>query len=291
LEYLGGIVASAADGANIVFTAPHGLTVGQAISSATEIRFVAAIANPTTVVLNAPFLTVPVAGAAMLSTVTYSPATNLPSVSLFDYWSPVTAVQRLVYGAVVNDMEIRVNGDYHEFQFSGLARDVIDSSSFSSGVAGLTTYPAEPAAAAFDYTIVPGNLGEAWLGTTPTKFCTVTSALVSLKNNLDPRSREFGCCGLPQAMAPGSRDVELSLELYSSDDSATEGLYQAARQKSPISVMFQLGKASGQMMAVYLQSVIPTVPEFIDTQNRQQWKFRPSRAQGTIDNEIQVAFA
>ena len=184
-----------------------------------------------------------------------------------------------------------MNGDYHEFQFTGLARDVIDSASFTSGQGGLTTYPAEPAAASFDYTIVPGNLGEAWLGTTPAKFCTVTSALVSLKNNVEPRSREFGCCGLPQTIAPGARDVELSLELYSQDDSASWGLYQAARQKSPISVMFQLGKTSGQMMAVYLQSVIPTVPEFIDTQNRQQWKFRPSRAQGTIDNEIQIAFA
>jgi hypothetical protein len=44
------------------------------------------------------------------------------------------------------------------------------------------------------------------------------------------------------------------------------------------------------MMAVFLQSVIPTVPEFNDTQNRLLWQFRPSRAQGTVDNEIQVAF-
>lgn len=82
----------------------------------------------------------------------------------------------------------------------------------------------------------------------------------------------------------------MSLELYSQDDTATQSLYQAARQQSPMSVMFQLGNTSGQMMAVFLQSVIPTVPEFNDAQNRLLWQFRPSRAQGTVDNEIQVAF-
>src|ERR1700722_18668990 len=39
---------------NIVFTTPHGLAVGQAITSGGEIRFVAAITDPVTVVLNAP---------------------------------------------------------------------------------------------------------------------------------------------------------------------------------------------------------------------------------------------
>ena len=123
----------------------------------------------------------------------------------------------------------------------------------------------------------------------PRQFFTVTSASIGLKNNLESRSREFGST-LPLAIMPGRREVAVSLELYSQDDSATEGLYQAARQQSPISVMFQLGNTSGQMMAVYLQSVIPAVPEFNDGQNRLQWQFRPSRAQGTVDNEIQVAF-
>ncbi len=288
-QYLGGTVASATDGANIAFAAPHGLVVGQAMASANEIRFVAAIGSPTTVVLNSPFTAIPAAGATMQSAVTYAPASYLPSVSIFDYWTPATAIQRVLHGAAVNEMQIRVNGDYHEFQFSGLAQDVIDSGSFSSGMASLDSFPAEPAAAAFDYSIVPGNLGQAWLGTTASEFFTVTSASIGVRNNLEPRAREFGS-SLPLCIAPGRRDVAVSLELFSQDDTATEGLYQAARQESPISVMFQLGNTSGQMMAVYLQSVIPTVPEFNDGQNRLQWQFRPSRAQGTVDNEIQVAF-
>jgi hypothetical protein len=54
--------------------------------------------------------------------------------------------------------------------------------------------------------------------------------------------------------------------------------------------MFQLGEADGQVMGVYLKSVVPEVPEFDDGSNRLQWKFRASRAQGTVDDEISVAF-
>lgn len=288
-QFAGGTLASAANGPSLTFTTPHGLSVGQAVSSGSEMRFVAAIVNPTAVVLNAPFTVTPAAGASIEATVTYAPASSLSSVSIFDYWSPSTAVQRVLHGAVVNELAIQVNGDYHEFQFSGLAQDVIDSSSFSAGVASLQSFPAEPAIAAFDYSIVPGNLGQAWLGTSAAQFFTVTGASIGLRNNLEPRAREFGST-MPLTIAPGPREVAVSLELYSQDDSATESLYQAARQQSPITVMFQLGNSSGQMMAVYLQSVIPAVPQYNDGQNRLQWQFRPSRAQGTVDNEIQVAF-
>jgi hypothetical protein len=95
---------------------------------------------------------------------------------------------------------------------------------------------------------------------------------------------------LPRAIAPGQRTVTASFSLYSIDDDATKELYQAARQQSPIGVMFQLGEMPGQLMGVYLKSVVPEVPEFDDGDNRLQWKFRASRAQGTIDDEIAVAF-
>ena len=142
------------------FGAPHGLAAGQAVCSGGEIRFVAAIVDGQTVQLNAPFLTVPAAGAGITATVTYSPATELKSVSIFDYWSPTTSVQRLLCGAGIDQMEILVNGDYHEFHFSGMAKDVLDNASFEAGAAQLQSFPAEPAVAAFDYSIVPGPMGQ-----------------------------------------------------------------------------------------------------------------------------------
>jgi hypothetical protein len=291
LQFAGGTAASSTAGGRLGLGAVHGLIAGQAVSCAGEIRFVAAVVDAHTVQLNAPFTTLPETGAALGAAVTYVPATELPSASVFDYWDPATAVHRLLCGAAIDQMEIQVNGDYHEFHFSGLAQDVLDSSSFSTANVGeLQSFPAEPALAAFDYSIVPGNMGQAWLGTSPSQFLTITGASIVLKNELDTRSREFGS-SLPRSISPGQRSVTAAFELFGQDDDATKGLYQAARQQSPISVMFQLGVAEGQVMGVYLQSVIPEVPEFDDSQNRLQWKFRQSRAQGTVDDEIAVAFA
>ncbi|MGO9260953.1 MAG: hypothetical protein ACLQU1_32295 [Bryobacteraceae bacterium] len=290
LAFAGGTVASITSNGQVGFAAPHGLAAGQAVQSGGEIRFAAAIVNASTVQLNAPFTNPPAVGATIGAAVTYVPATTLPSVSVYDYWTPQTAVQRMLCGAGVDQLEILVNGDYHEFRFSGQAQDVVDSTSFSAGGAGeLSSFPAEPALGGFDYSIVPGNLGEAWLGTAATQFLTITSATLVLKNNLDTRSKEFGS-RLPRALAPGERTVTAAFSLYVMDDSATEALYQAARQESPISVMFQLGVMQGQVMGVYLQSVVPEVPEFDDSSNLLQWKFRASRARGTVDNEIAVAF-
>ena len=55
--------------------------------------------------------------------------------------------------------------------------------------------------------------------------------------------------------------------------------------------MFQLGQQAGQLFGVYLKSVVPEVPEFNDGDNRLQWRFRSSKAQGTVDDEVAVAFA
>jgi hypothetical protein len=288
-QFAGGTVASATTGGQLAFAAAHGLSVGQAVSAGGELRFVAAIVDTVTVQLNAPFANTPATGATLGASITYTPSTELPSASIFDYWDPSTAVQRFLSGVAVDQLEILVNGDFHEFHFSGMAQDVVDSSSYTGTVADATSFPAEPALEAFDYSIVPGNLGQAWLGSTPTQFFTITNASLVLKNNLDLRMKEFGT-NLAQCISPGQRTVTAAFDLYSQDDTATAGLYQAARQQSPVGVMFQLGEVEGQVMAVYLSSVIPEVPEFDDGKNRLQWQFRPSRGQGTVNNEIAVAF-
>jgi len=44
------------------------------------------------------------------------------------------------------------------------------------------------------------------------------------------------------------------------------------------------------MLGVYMQSLIPDVPEFDDGETRLKWSFKNTRAQGTQDNEMVVAF-
>ena len=139
--------------------------------------------------LNAPFSVTPAAGAAIGCDDHLLPATDLPSVSIFDYWSPATAVQRILCGRGGGQIADPVNGDFHEFEFSGLAQDVIDSASFRGGQGQLTSFPAEPAIGAFDYSIVPGNLGQAWLGSGPDQFFTMTSASVAAEERVSTCGR------------------------------------------------------------------------------------------------------
>jgi hypothetical protein len=288
--FAGGVAAAGSSATTLVFAAPHGLKTGQAVAFGGEIRFVTAIVSGTSVQVNAPFSAAPAPGTQISPTVSYFPATELASVSIFDYWDPASAVQRILCGAAVNRMTVKVNGDFHQFEFSGMAQDLIDNSSFGGGMGQLSNFPPEPPLGAFDYSIVPGSMGQAWLGSTPSEFYTITNATFQLDNDLDLRAKEFGS-NLPRAIAPGQRSVTIDLSLYQLNDSATQSLYQAARQQSPVSVMFQLGQQAGQLVGVYVMSVPPVVPEFDDSDTRLQWKFQGSRAQGTVDDEIVVAFA
>ena len=289
LQSPGGVVAST-NGTTLAYASPHGLTIGQAITSGGEIRFASSIIDPQTIQMNAPLSTTPAGASSTGPTTTYQPATMLNSVTIFDYWSPGSSVQRILAGAAVDTVTISVNGDFHEFQFGGQAQDVVDTSSFLAGQGALTAFPAEPAVGALNYSVIPGHLGQIWLGSVPNRFFTLTKARISFQNNLDLRAREFGA-QLPLAIAPGQRAVTVDFSLYQQDDTATAALYQAARQRSPVSVMVQLGQQQGQLFGIYMQNVVVEVPEFDDSDKRQQWQFQACRAQGSADNEIFVAFA
>ncbi len=289
LLYTGGTVASVTSQTEIQFSAAHGLTPGQAITSGGEIRFVAAVLNTTTLFINAPFTNAPTAGSAVGATMTYSLASDLGSVSLYDFWDPSTAVQRIVNGAGMDKMQIKVNGDFQEFDFSGPSQNLLDSASFTSGQGGLTEYPAEPTQTGFDYTIVPGNLGQVWMGSSPNQFFTITTAELTLENNIAQRLHEFGS-DFPLCITAGAREVTLNFSLFEKDDAQTQGLYQAARQRSPIGVMVQLGEQSEQLFGIYMPAMVPEVPEFDDSETRLQWKFTNSRGQGTVNDELYIAF-
>jgi hypothetical protein len=241
------------------------------------------------VTVNAPFSAPPPSGASLTGAVSYRPAAELPSLSIFDYWDPAWAVDRILIGAAVGQFEIKINADFHEFEFKGEAKDVLDTVSFTAGQGGLGSFPAEPAVGGSTAVPVPGNLGQAWLGASASKFLTVTKASITLDNDLDLRNREFGS-SVPLCAGAGLRKVLADVRLYETDDAATRGLYQAARAQTPIGVMFQLGQAAGSLFGAYLQGVVPKVPEFDDEDRLLEWSFSGCRAQGAGDDEIYVAF-
>ena len=288
--FSGGSAGGGSSANTVVFSSAHGLVKGQAFGFNGEIRFVETVVNATTVGVNAPLSAAPASGEPLTGAVTYFLADDLPSASVFDYWDPSTAVNRILNGASVDRFRVRVNADYHELEFVGEAQDVLDTVSFLPGQGGLSSFPAEPTGTEPVLTPIPGNLGQAWLGTpAASRFFSVTSATVEVTNDLDLRNREFGST-TPQCVAPGQRRVTADIDLFETDDEATRSLYAAARTESTIQVMFQLGEAAGSMIGVYMPQVAPQVPEFDDGRRILQWRFRDSRAQGVTNEEIVVAF-
>jgi hypothetical protein len=283
-------VASVENNIQIQTTMAHGLGFGSGISYGSEIRFVTNLIDASTFALNAPFSNTPAANAVLSPCITYPLAIALPSLTLYDYWDPVTAVSRLITGAAVDTFVMSVDGDFHEFVFSGPASDLLDSSSFAPGLAGLSSFPTEPALASFDYSIVPGHLGQAWLGSVPNQFFTLTGASIELKNNIDARNQEFGS-SYPRAIAPGIRQIASTFTLFAQDDAQTTGLYVAAKHRTPVSAMLQLGQQAGQLMGVFMANVTPEIPHYDDSETRLRWTFKSNLAQGTSENEIYIAFA
>lgn len=285
----GGVTVSSVNGAQIGFSGAHGLVAGQALAAGGEVRFVESVTSPTSVVVSAPFEEL-AAGMTAGAAVTYPLAHDLKSVTLYDYWSPETAVQRILAGAAVDEMAIEVNGDFHEIRFRGEASELIDNRTFQAQQAGLAAFPAEPALETYVETPVPGHLGQAWLGTGPDRIHTVKSARITIKNNIDLRNQDFGSLKA-QCLVPGEREVSVEIELYSQDKTVFHELYEASRWRNGLPLMIQMGNAPGQMCAVWAPNFVPEVPEFLDDEPRLRWRVASSRAQGTGEDEVHVAFA
>jgi hypothetical protein len=285
----GGKSLASISGLSLGFTQAHGLRPGEAVAVGNDLRLVSAAPDEQTVLLCAPLSAGVQSGDVTGGAVSYAPAVQLSGVTLYDYWSPATAVQRLLRGAAVDLMEVRVNADFHEFTFQGEAADLVDDKSFESGMGGLTAFPQEPALETMYDGPVPGHLGQAWMGTGPDQLHTLADARIRVRNNVDFRSKDFGSLA-PRCIVAGDREVMVDLELYSQDRAVFDGIYQAARQRSAVPLLIQMGESAGAMCAVYIPALIPAVPELLDGEERLRWRLRGSVALGTAEDEIHVAF-
>ena len=284
-----GLTVTSITGTHLGFGQLHGLQPGDAVALAGEIRFVMSIPDSMSVQVNAPWSQGQTAGESTGGSVTYSLSATVPAVSLYDCWSPAVAVQRLLRGTVVDETQFRVAGDFHEFAFSGEAADVLDSASFESGQGGLTEFPNEPELEDLLEDPVPGHLGQVWIGNSPSRVHTLSQARVTVRNHIELRGNDFGAL-LPRCVVPGDREVVVDLEMYSQDGGIFDELYQAARSRSPVPVMLQLGEQESQLCGVYIPNMIPVVPEFIDEESRLRWRLQGSIAVGTMEDELYVAF-
>ena len=154
-------------------------------------------------------------------------------------------MQRLLCGAGVDQMEILINGDYHEFHFSGLAQGRAGQRELRGRRGQLQSFPAEPALDGVRLFDRAGTHGAGVAGDVAVAVLHDHGRNGRGEERAGHADRGSSDRAAPRAISPGQRSVTAAFDLYSQDDDATKELYQAARQQSPISVMFQLGEADG----------------------------------------------
>ena len=79
----------------------------------------------------------------------------------------------------VDTLSIKVNGDFHEFDFSGQAQDLVDTEQLSERAirtVELSGGAERGANQLFDYS---GKSRAGWLGSSPARFFTLTNAKVT----------------------------------------------------------------------------------------------------------------
>jgi hypothetical protein len=287
---VGLVVAAVQNTTQLQTTGPHGLSQGMGIAYANEIRFVATVVDDRTFIVNVPFSTQPIPNTLFAPTISYGLAVGLPSLTIFDYWDPGTFLNRAVTGAAVDVLTISVNGDLHEMVFRGPAANLMTAGTFTSPDGSLLSFPPEPNVGTLDYAVVPGHLGQVWLGNSSPQFMSLTEASIQVKNNIDLRGQEFGSL-FPRDLTPGSREVSCRFSILVEDDVQSAALYSAAQKRTPMAAMLQLGQQQSQLMGVYVPAVVPEIPSYNDTEPRLEWQFNNNRAQGLAEDEIYVAFA
>ncbi len=282
-----GLPVTQVQGTLAVFGAAHGLRPGDAITFGGDLRFVTACPDPLRAWLSAPLTGS--AGMAAGGAVSYRPAAKLPSASLYEYWTPESAVQRILRGCVVDELELELNGDFHQLTFRGEAVEVVDSASFEPGQGGLSSFPAEPELQPLMELPVPGHLGQVWIGNSGTMLGTVASARIRIRNHVEMRWRDFGLLA-PRCAAPGDREVRIDLEIYSSDNEVCEAIHASADRREPMALMVQMGETPGAMCGIHVANFVPSPPEFLDGEERLRWRLRGCQAQGFQDDEIYLSF-
>ncbi|MBK7927507.1 MAG: hypothetical protein IPJ98_08440 [Bryobacterales bacterium] len=282
-------ITDVSGGLTVTMSAPHGLSVGQAIAIGSEIRFVDSVLDDHTVVVNCPMPAGTGGGTGVGRCVTYRLGSHLKSLTIYDYWDPSTAIQRCAAGVSVDQLVVSVNGDFHEMVFSGEGSGYYDSASELPSSSGLQEFPSEPVGEWATGELIPGSIGRAWIGTGGEACSNVLVGKLAMNNHIDYRRREFG--GLRGGcVRAGIRDVRLDLRIRAENSDEARSLFSASRLQQPVPVMFQLGESSGRMCAMYLPQVVMEVPVFDDSGPSLEWIIRQARAQGVYNDELIVAF-
>lgn len=266
------------------------LLVGSGLSFGDEIRFVKSILNERTFELSSAFTAPLSAGSMLLGCCDFRPGSEVQTFGIFEFWRPATAVQRALNGVCADRTTIEINSDFVSMSVVAFAKSMADSVSANTVTAPFPSAPVANPSEISSISPISGHLGQALVGSSGQRVCTIVQGRISIDNGIEARSDEFGCYGA-KAFTLGRRRVDLDLYLYERTDEVSRNLFEGAIRNEPTSVMLQLGVGQGNMMGIYLPVVLMPVPIFVDSDSRVLWRFKGAIATGLQDDELFISLA
>lgn len=234
---------------------------------------------------------------------TYTFNDNIPMVTIWSFRQPSTLDQRVLHSAVVQEATFNIGQDgAGTWSCQGEGVSLLTSNGFSSADAitrgGLSAFPTEPGSPVTNGNILAGftglvqvqepgaNVGsDGWDGNTLSPGTAQTIAVIRTANirvqtqNMLVKDT-FGSY-YPTLTEGGERTVSTSFSLYDSDDTSTENIKQASYDKTPVTIVYQLGTVAGNIWTFTLSNVQLATYELNDQQLRFSMDVGESRTYST----------
>jgi hypothetical protein len=208
------------------------------------------------------------------TSVTYAMDDNQYGLSVFDFWTPSTALQQIAFGTIVRRGRFSAGQDVASVEFDLQSRWVIDSAQFASAATaakgGLTAFPSEPGSPTTN-----GNMAIGFTGANTidgSSYAELRSFEIDINANRELPNDVFNSY-YPGSPGGDIREVGVSWSIYDTDASALNTLKGKAISQTPVAVVFQIGTVPGNIWTFTMNNVVLNSPATDDGQRRKVVNF------------------
>lgn len=276
-----------------------GLRAGMMVSVGNEIRPIDSVAGQV-ITLKIALPAAPAAATAVFG-INYAPKSYPPvSLSLLRYhlaseatWAQATSLflAQASAGGVINDLRLNLGARLYEFEASGLAQDIKDSTGGVGDPAWSTVIQNEPATPSSLGSPLSRAFGSVYLDV-PTVGTFVASKILDfafrLGNQAELQDRPIGS-QLADGVSLDRRIVQLDLTVYLTE--ALQALYKDAKARTVHGVFIQLGNTSQKLAGLWLPNAVFDLPEFDEGRRELQLRYNNVTVFGSAgDDEAFFAF-
>jgi len=224
---------------------------------------------------------------------TYSLVDAIKSLSMWSFRQPSTIDQRVIHGAVAQEMTIEAGADVAMIKFNGEGIWALEKNQFSvadvTQKGGLTAFPSEPGSPVTNGGMIVGFTGSIvvdghTLVTLRTATVKVTTGNVTVKDT-------FGTY-YPDSPEGDERNVSIDMSIYEDDSDGYADLMAISNDKTPVTITLTLGTVAGSICTVTLGSVQLQSPDH-EEQRRYITNWSGSTAHGStlaLRDELSIAF-